>query len=299
MNKEHLLPIKESRLGVIGGSGFYSIDKIECHEEIEIDTPYGKPSDSIRLFKIGNLEIAFIARHGRTHRLNPTEVPYKANIWALRSIGVRWIIAPSAVGSLQEQIRPLDIVIPDQFIDRTHKRPATFFNEGAVAHVTMGDPFCRNLSGILSNVGEKNIPEGRQLHIGGIYLAMEGPAFSTRAESNLYRSWGCSIIGMTNHTEARLAKEAEIAYSSLSMVTDYDCWHQTHQEVSVEMVLENLRANTKVANKIVFEIAKVIDKERPESDSHFSLKDGLITQKENIPNFTKEKLKIFTDSYWS
>ena len=298
MNKEHLLPIKESRLGVIGGSGFYSIDKIECHEEIEIDTPYGKPSDSIRLFKIGNLEIAFIARHGRTHRFNPTEVPYKANIWALRSIGVRWIIAPSAVGSLQEQIRPLDIVIPDQFIDRTHKRPATFFNEGAVAHVTMGDPFCRNLSGISSNVGEKNIPEGRQLHIGGIYLAMEGPAFSTRAESNLYRSWGCSIIGMTNHTEARLAKEAEIAYSSLSMVTDYDCWHQTHQEVSVDMVLKNLRANTKVANKIVCEIAKVIDKERPESNSHFSLKDGLITQKENIPNFTKEKLKIFTDSYW-
>ncbi len=299
MNKEHLLPIKESRLGVIGGSGFYSIDKIECHKEIEIDTPYGKPSDSIRLFKIGNLEIAFIARHGRTHRFNPTEVPYKANIWALRSIGVRWIIAPSAVGSLQEQIRPLDIVIPDQFIDRTHKRPATFFNEGAVAHVTMGDPFCRNLSGILSNVGEKNIPGGRQLHRGGIYLAMEGPAFSTRAESNLYRSWGCSIIGMTNHTEARLAKEAEIAYSSLSMVTDYDCWHQTHQEVSVEMVLKNLRANTKVANKIVCEIAKVIDKERPESNSHFSLKDGLITQKENIPNFTKEKLKIFTDSYWS
>ena len=299
MNKEHLLPIKESRLGVIGGSGFYSIDKIECHEEIEIDTPYGKPSDSIRLFKIGNLEIAFIARHGRTHRFNPTEVPYKANIWALRSIGVRWIIAPSAVGSLQEQIRPLDIVIPDQFIDRTHKRPATFFNEGAVAHVTMGDPFCRNLSGILSNVGEKNIPGGRQLHRGGIYLAMEGPAFSTRAESNLYRSWGCSIIGMTNHTEARLAKEAEIAYSSLSMVTDYDCWHQTHQEVSVEMVLKNLRANTKVANKIVCEIAKVIDKERPESNSHFSLKDGLITQKENIPNLTKEKLEIFTDSYWS
>ena len=231
MNKQHLLPIKESRLGVIGGSGFYSIDKIECHEEIEVNTPYGKPSDSIRLFKTGNLEIAFIARHGRTHKLNPTEIPYKANIWALRSIGVRWIIAPSAVGSLQEQIRPLDIVIPDQFIDRTHKRPATFFNEGAVAHVTMGDPFCMNLSGILCNVSEEYIPGGRQLHRGGTYLAMEGPAFSTRAESNLYRSWGCSIIGMTNHTEARLAKEAEMAYSSLSMVSDYDCWHQTHQEV--------------------------------------------------------------------
>ena len=299
MNNEHLLPLEKSRLGIIGGSGFYSLEKIESYEEIEINTPYGKPSDSIRLFKIGNLEIAFLARHGRKHSLNPTEIPYKANIWALRSIGVRWIIAPSAVGSLQEQIRPLDIVVPDQFIDRTNNRPATFFNEGAVAHVTMGDPFCRNLSGILSNVGEKVIPDGRQLHRGGTYLAMEGPAFSTRAESNLYRSWGCSIIGMTNHTEARLAREAEIAYSSLSMVTDYDCWHQTHQEVSVEMVLDNLRANTAVANKIIFEIAKVIDIERPKSKSHDSLRDGLITQKQNIPNSTKVKLKIFTDSYWS
>jgi len=298
MNKEHLLSIDNSRLGVIGGSGFYSIDKIELLKEIDINTPYGKPSDSIRLFRLGNLEIAFIARHGRTHRLNPTEIPYKANIWALRSLGVRWIIAPSAVGSLQEQIRPLDIVVPDQFIDRTKNRPATFFNEGAVAHVTMGDPFCKNLCRILSEVGEKNIPGGRQLHKGGTYLAMEGPAFSTRAESNLYRSWGCSIIGMTNHTEARLAKEAEIAYSSLSLVTDYDCWHQNHQEVSVEIVLENLRSNTEVANKIIFELAKVIDKERPKSKSHFALRDGLITQKENIPNSTKEKLGIFTDSYW-
>ena len=299
MNKEHLLPIENSRLGIIGGSGFYSIDKIECFKEFEVNTPYGKPSDSIRLFKIDNLEIAFLARHGRSHSLNPTEIPYKANIWALRSLGVRWIVAPSAVGSLQEQIRPLDIVVPDQFIDRTNNRPATFFNEGAVAHITMGDPFCRNLSGILSNVGEKNIPGGRQLHRGGTYLAMEGPAFSTRAESNLYRSWGCSIIGMTNHTEARLAKEAEIAYSSLSMVTDYDCWHQTHQEVSVEMVLKNLRANTEVANKIVFEIAKVIDIERPKSKSHDSLKDGLITSKEKIPSSTKEKLEIFINSYKS
>ena len=298
MNKEHLLPIKNSRLGVIGGSGFYSIDKIEYLKEIDIHTPYGKPSDSIRILKIGNLEIAFIARHGRTHRLNPTEIPYKANIWALRSIGVRWIVAPSAVGSLKEQIRPLDIVVPDQFIDRTKNRPATFFNEGAVAHVKMSDPFCTNLSRLLSDVGEKNIPGGRQLHRSGTYLAMEGPAFSTRAESNLYRSWECSIIGMTNHTEARLAKEAEIAYSSLCMVTDYDCWHQTHQEVSVEMVLDNLRSNTKIANKIILELAKVIDTKRPESKSHSSLKDGLITQKENIPASTKEKLKIFTDFYW-
>tara|TARA_B100000900_G_scaffold400324_1_gene403826 strand:- start:659 stop:1558 length:900 start_codon:yes stop_codon:yes gene_type:complete len=298
MNKEHLLPIKESKLGVIGGSGFYSIDTIDCSKEISINTPYGKPSDAIRIFKIGNLEIAFIARHGRTHKFNPTEVPYKANIWALRSIGVRWIIAPSAVGSLQEQIRPLDIVIPDQFIDRTHNRPATFFNEGVVAHVTMGDPFCGYLSSILCDVGESCIPGGRQLHRRGTYLAMEGPAFSTRAESNLYRQWGCSVIGMTNHTEARLAKEAEVAYSSLSMVTDYDCWHESHNEVSVEMVLKNLKINTEVANKIVYETAKIIDRERPPSLSHDSLKDGLITNKNLVSKETRSKVKIFTDRYW-
>ena len=298
MNKEHLLPIDESKLGIIGGSGFYSIEKFEFFKEIEVDTPYGKPSDAIRIFKLGNLEIAFIARHGRTHKFNPTEVPYKANIWALRSIGVRWIIAPSAVGSLQEQIRPLDIVIPDQFIDRTHNRPATFFNEGVVAHVTMGEPFCTNLSRILCETGEKNIPGGRQLHRGGTYLAMEGPAFSTKAESNLYRKWGCSIIGMTNHTEARLAREAEIAYSSLSMVTDYDCWHQTHEDVSVEMVLNNLKINTEVANKIVYEVAKIIDDERPRSSSHYSLKDGLMTSKDNVSQEVSAKVRIFTDTYW-
>ena len=298
MNKEHLLPIKESKLGVIGGSGFYSIDSIDCSKEIYVDTPYGKPSDSIRIFKNGNIELIFIARHGRNHQFNPTEIPYKANIWALRSLGVRWIIAPSAVGSLQEQIRPLDIVIPDQFIDRTHHRPATFFNEGVVAHVNMGDPFCNNLSNILGDVSEKIISGGRQLHRGGTYLAMEGPAFSTRAESNLYRKWGCSIIGMTNHTEARLAKEAEIAYSSLSMVTDYDCWHDTQQEVSVEMVIKNLKINTDVANKIVYETAKIVCNERPESSSHTTLSNGLITSKENVSKETESKVKIFTDNYW-
>ena len=298
MIKEHLLPIKESKLGVIGGSGFYKMNTIECSKEIEINTPYGKPSDSIKIFKIGNLELAFIPRHGSSHKFNPTEIPYKANIWALRSIGVRWIIAPSAVGSLQEQIRPLDVVIPDQFIDRTHNRPATFFNEGVVAHVAMSDPFCRNLSGILSDVGERNIPGGRQLHRGGTYLAMEGPAFSTRAESYLYRQWGCSVIGMTNHTEARLSREAEIAYSSLSMVTDYDCWHQTHDEVSVEMILENLKINSKVANDIVYETAKVIDRERPDSLSHKALKDGLLTTEDRVSKETKSKVKIFTDKYW-
>ena len=298
MNKEHLLPIEQAKLGVIGGSGFYSINGIDCGKEFEVDTPYGKPSDSIRIFNIGNLELAFIARHGRNHKYNPTEVPYKANIWALRSIGVRWIIAPSAVGSLQEQIRPLDIVIPDQFIDRTHHRPATFFNEGIVAHVMMSDPFCSSLSSLLCDVGEDYIPGGRQLHRSGTYLAMEGPAFSTRAESNLYRQWGCSIIGMTNHTEARLAREAEIAYASLSMVTDYDCWNQSQDEVNVEMIIENLRINTLVANKIVYETAKRIDDERPKSKAHLALRDGLMTSKEDASKQARSKVKIFTDSYW-
>ena len=298
MNKEHLLPIKESKLGIIGGSGFYSINGMDYSKEFEVDTPYGKPSDAIKIYNIGNLELAFITRHGRNHTFNPTQVPYKANIWAMRSIGVRWIIAPSAVGSLREQIRPLDIVIPDQFIDRTHNRPATFFNEDIVAHVIMADPFCTNLSKILSNIGEKHIPSGRQLHRKGTYLAMEGPAFSTRAESNLYRQWGCSIIGMTNHTEARLAREAEIAYASLSMVTDYDCWNQTHGEVSVEMVMQNLRTNTEIANKIVYETAKIVDTERPQSLAHTALKDGLITNKNLVSKETRSKVKIFTDNYW-
>jgi len=298
MNKEHLLSIKESKLGILGGSGFYSIDEINCSKEFEVITPYGKPSDSIRIFNIGDLELAFIPRHGRNHKFNPTEIPYKANIWAMRSIGVRWIIAPSAVGSLQEQIRPLDIVIPDQFIDRTHHRPATFFNEGVVAHVMMSDPFCKNLSDLVSDVGEKYIPGGRQLHRGGTYLAMEGPAFSTRAESNLYRQWGCSIIGMTNHTEARLAREAEIAYTSLSMVTDYDCWNNTNEEVSVEMIIKNLNINTKVANKVILETAKLIEKERPKSKAHHSLRDGLMTTKDSASQEAKSKVKIFTDNYW-
>ncbi len=298
MNKEHLLPIHKSKLGVIGGSGFYSLNGISCTKEFEVDTPYGKPSDSIRIFNIGNLELAFIARHGKNHTLNPTEVPYKANIWALRSIGVRWIISPSAVGSLQEQIRPLDVVIPDQFIDRTHNRPATFFSEGIVAHVIMSDPFCDNLSNILCDIGEKNIPSGKQLHKGGTYLAMEGPAFSTRAESNLYRKWGCSVIGMTNHTEARLAREAEIAYASLSMVTDYDCWNNSEDEVSVDMIIENLKINTSLANKIIYETAKVIDKDRPRSKAHHSLREGLMTKKDLVSKETRSKVKIFTDPYW-
>ncbi len=289
---------ENARLGVIGGSGLYSINELENIKEMEIKTPYGSPSDTLRLGILGNIEVVFLARHGRHHNFTPTEVPYRANIWAMRSLGVRWIISPSAVGSLQEEIRPLDMVVPDQFIDRTHQRPLTFFTGGAVAHVTMADPFCPILSRLLADQGEALMAEGRQLHRDGIYLAMEGPAFSTRAESNLYRSWGCKVIGMTNHTEARLAREAEIAYASLSMVTDYDCWHTNHGDVSVEMVIENLQANAELATKIVKSTAEKIANVKPKSQAHIALKEGLMTSKEKVPLATRKKLNLFTSPYW-
>ncbi len=271
---------------------------LKAIKEIEVKTPYGDPSDTLRVGQLGGMEVVFLARHGRHHTFTPTDVPYRANIWALRSLGVRWILSPSAVGSLQEQIRPLDMLVPDQFIDRTHQRPLTFFGEGAVAHVTMADPFCTNLSRILAETGESMMPEGRQIHRGGTYLAMEGPAFSTRAESNLYRSWGCMVIGMTNHTEARLAREAEIAYASLAMATDYDCWHPDHGNVTVEMVLSNLRENADLASRIVAATAKKVCETRPSSSAHSALQHGLMTSQEKINARTRKKIDLFTSPYW-
>ncbi len=290
--------LNEAKLGVLGGSGLYDMNELESITELKVETPYGNPSDTLRLGKLGGMEVVFLARHGRHHTFTPTEVPYRANIWALRSLGVRWILSPSAVGSLQEQVRPLDMVVPDQFIDRTHQRPLTFFSEGAVAHVTMADPFCPTLARLLADQGEALMPEGRQLHKGGTYLAMEGPAFSTRAESNLYRSWGCTVIGMTNHTEARLAREAEIAYASLAMATDYDCWHESHSNVSVEMIIQNLHANATLATKIVEATAKKISSIRPSSESHHALKESLMTAKDKVPSSTRQKIDLFTSPYW-
>ena len=289
---------KKARLGIIGGSGLYRIDNLESIRELSIETPYGKPSNRLLIGNLFGIEIVFIARHGENHTLNPSEIPYKANIWAMRYLNVRWLISASAVGSLKENIKPRDIVIPDQFIDRTHQRPLTFFTNGVVAHISMANPFCEILSQILAQEIEKLLPKEKKLHIGGTYLAMEGPAFSTRAESQLYRDWGCSIIGMTNHTEARLAKEAEIAYSSLSMVTDYDCWNQNCENVSVEMVIENLQENANFAKSIISAAAKRISLSRPSSNFHNSLKDSLVTLKENVPDSTKSKIKLFTNKYW-
>lgn len=290
--------LASARLGVLGGSGLYAMNGLEDLREITVETPYGTPSDSLRLGRIGDLEVVFLARHGRQHTLTPTEVPYRANLWALRSLGVRWILSVSAVGSLQEPLRPLDMVVPDQFIDRTHQRPLSFFGEGLVAHVTAADPFCPVLSRILADVGDSLMPEGRSLHRGGTYLCMEGPAFSTRAESELYRSWGCDVIGMTNHTEARLAREAEIAYATLAMVTDYDCWHQEHASVTVEMVIDNLRANASLAEDIVRMAARRIATLRPPSSAHHALRSALITPREAVTAEARRRTALFTSPYW-
>jgi 5'-methylthioadenosine phosphorylase len=287
-----------ARLGILGGSGLYAMEGLEDLREITLDTPYGSPSDSLRLGRIGSLEVVFLARHGRHHTFTPSEVPYRANLWALRSLGVRWILSVSAVGSLQEELRPLDMLVPDQFIDRTHQRPLTFFGEGIVAHVTAADPYCAVLSRILADVGDSLMPQGRRLHRGGTYLCMEGPAFSTRAESELYRSWGCDVIGMTNHTEARLAREAEIAYATLAMVTDYDCWHQEHASVTVEMVIENLRANASLAQEIVRMAAGRIAALRPPSAAHQALRHALITPREAVSQQARRRTALFTDPYW-
>jgi 5'-methylthioadenosine phosphorylase len=292
------LDLAHARLGVLGGSGLYGMEGLEDGQEVQVDTPFGPPSDSLRLGRIGDLEVVFLARHGRHHTFSPTEVPYRANLWALRSLGVRWILSCSAVGSLQEHLRPLDMVVPDQFIDRTHQRPLSFFGHGAVAHVGFADPFCPALSRLLGDVADSLMPEGTSLHRGGTYLCMEGPAFSTRAESHLYRSWGCSVIGMTNHAEARLAREAEIAYTTLAMVTDYDCWHVGHDAVTVDLVIANLKANADLAQRIVRVAAERIGAQRPLSSAHHALRSALMTPKEQVPLDTRRKLDLFTAPYW-
>ena len=290
--------LSQARVGVIGGSGLYAIAGLEDERELEVETPYGLPSDRLRIGRLEGVETVFLARHGRHHQFLPREVPYRANLWAMRSLGVRWLISVSAVGSLQASIRPRDMVVPNQFIDRTQQRPQTFFGEGCVAHVSLADPFCSRLSQLLSEAAESSLPKGQALHRGGTYLCMEGPAFSTRAESELYRSWGCSVIGMTNHTEARLAREAELAYASLSMVTDFDCWHQDHDAVTVEMVMGNLRANAMATEPILRTLMQRISAERPASPAHTALANALVTSKEVVPQETRRKLDLFTAPYW-
>lgn len=288
----------QAKIGIIGGSGLYKMDALKDVQEIKVSTPFGDPSDAVI---IGNLEgatVAFLARHGRYHHLIPSELPFRANIYALKQLGVEYIISASAVGSLQEKVKPLDIVIPDQFIDRTKQRVSTFFGEGIVAHIAFGDPICPNLAEVVSEAIASVNLSAITLHRGGTYICMEGPAFSTKAESNLYRSWGATVIGMTNLTEAKLAREAEIAYATMALVTDYDCWHPDHDSVTVEMIISNLQHNAVNAQKAIQETVKRLQANPPESAAHSALKYAVLTPADKMPQVTKDKLAVLLQKYY-
>jgi 5'-methylthioadenosine phosphorylase len=287
----------EAKLGVIGGSGLYEIGGLSDVEEVWVKTPFGDPSDAIVLGTLGKARIAFLPRHGRGHRIMPTELPVRANIYALKSLGVEQIIAVNAVGSLQEDIRPLDLVIPDQIIDRTKSRINTFFGDGIVVHVTFAEPFCPVLSQLLYQVANQNVRDKvRKVHPKGTYIAMEGPLFSTRAESNLYRSWGASVVGMTALPEAKLAREAEICYASIACVTDYDCWHEVHESVTIEMVIQSLLKTMEAAKEVIKKASAQLPKQR-DCGCATALKDAIITHRDLIPQKKKEELSLLIGKY--
>ncbi|HHT9104785.1 MAG TPA: S-methyl-5'-thioadenosine phosphorylase [Candidatus Wujingus californicus] len=280
-------------IGIIGGSGLYKIEGIKDIETVSIDTPFGKPSDS---FTIGTLEgrkVSFLPRHGKNHTILPSELNFRANIYGMKRLGVEYIIAVSAVGSMKEKIRPLDIVIPDQFFDRTVKRVNTFFGDGLVGHVSFADPICSALANTLYTAAKSH---NVRVHKGGTYLCMEGPLFSTRAESNVYRQWGVSVIGMTNLQEAKLAREAEICYSTLAMATDYDCWHVSEEPVTLEMILENLNKNVEIAKKILKAAIPKIELKR-NCECASAAKNAIVTHKDFIPETTKKKLDVIFGKY--
>lgn len=284
----------EAKIGVIGGTGLYQIEGMEDIEEVNIDTPFGSPSDSITLGTLEGTRLAFLPRHGRGHRISPTEVPSQANIYALKSLGVEWIIAINSAGSFREEIEPHHLVIPDQIIDRTRNRASTFFGGGLVVHLPFADPFCPVLSQILYQAAKD---AGAMVHKGGTFVAMEGPQFSTKAESKLYRSLGADIIGMTVLPEAKLAREAEICYASVACVTDYDSWHEDLGTVRVESVLDILAKNVEVSKSIIKTAAARIPSERTGCDCANALETAIVTAPELIPEQTKKDLKLLLGKY--
>ncbi|AXY68560.1 S-methyl-5'-thioadenosine phosphorylase [Thermosynechococcus sichuanensis E542] len=286
-----------AKIGIIGGSGLYKMDALTDVEEVRLTTPFGDPSDAFICGKIEGIPVVFLARHGRDHHLLPTEIPFRANIYGFKSLGVEYLLSASAVGSLQAQVKPLDMVVPDQFIDRTRNRISTFFGDGIVAHIGFADPVCPALARVLADaIADLNLPDVT-LHRQGTYVCMEGPAFSTLAESNLYRSWGGTVIGMTNLPEAKLAREAEIAYATLALVTDYDCWHPEHDSVTVEMIIDNLQRNAKNAQAIICETVKRLHANPPASKAHRALKNAILTPLDKVPAATKEKLHLLLAKY--
>ena len=283
-------------IGIIGGSGLYQMPELQNIGEVEVDTPFGKPSDKFIVGDLEGVKVAFLPRHGRGHRLTPTELPFRANIYAMKLLGIEYILSVSAVGSLQEKYAPTDMVIPDQFFDRTRARAheSTFFGNGIVAHVPMAHPVCDELGDILE---ESCKTVGVTTHRGGTYLCMEGPAFSTKAESNVYRQWGMDIIGMTNLQEAKLAREAEIAYATLALVTDYDCWHEGHDSVTVEMVIEYLNKNVRNAQLILKEAVKRVAAKQTPNQYRDAIKNAIFTAPNLWPAETAKNLEAIIGKY--
>ncbi|MCL4843254.1 MAG: S-methyl-5'-thioadenosine phosphorylase [Bryobacteraceae bacterium] len=286
----------QAKIGIIGGSGLYSMPGFTNQQEVVLDTPFGAPSDAYIVGEMAGKPVAFLARHGRGHRLTPSELNFRANIHGFKQLGVEWIISLSAVGSLKEEHKPLDFVIPDQFVDRTMGRQSTFFGEGLVGHVSFGDPVCGALAKLLHHACAE---AGVASKLGGTYICMEGPAFSTKAESNLYRSWGMDVIGMTNLQEAKLAREAELCYATVAMVTDYDCWHPEHDAVTVADIIRNLHHNAENAQKVVQKAVELLSTGERSCPCASALEFALITDKSKVPAETRTKLELLVGKYFA
>lgn len=284
------------RIGIIGGSGLYQMPELENVREVPVITPFGPPSDSFIVGELDGVTVAFLPRHGRGHRLTPSELPFRANIYAMKLLGVEYILSVSAVGSLQERYAPTDFVIPDQFFDRTRARghESTFFGEGIVGHVTFAHPVCNELGDILE---ASCVQAGVKTHRGGTYLCMEGPAFSTKAESNVYRQWGMDVIGMTNLQEAKLAREAEMAYATLALVTDYDCWYEGHDDVTVDMVIEYLNKNVRNAQLVLKDAVKGVAEKQTPNQYRDAAKNAIFTSPDLWPAETARKLYAIVGKY--
>jgi 5'-methylthioadenosine phosphorylase len=282
-----------AEIGIIGGSGLYDIAGLSDREEVTLQTPFGDPSGPFVLATLRGRRVAFLARHGVGHRISPTELNFRANIFGMKRLGVTAILSASAVGSLKEELKPLDIVVPDQFIDRTRGRISTFFGRGLVAHIAFAQPICGEVARVAAAAGER---VGATVHRGGTYVCMEGPQFSTLAESRLYRSWGADVIGMTNLQEAKLAREAEICYSTIALVTDYDCWHPDHDAVTVDVVVATLLQNAKTAEHLIAEAVETLPADRPCACGR-ALQSAIITRPEAIPAAVKQELAPIVGKY--
>ncbi len=278
-------------IGIIGGSGLYDMDGLQQVKRVSLRTPFGPSSSALVLGDLDGIQVAFLSRHGQGHRFNPSDINYRANIYALKAIGVRRVISVSAVGSMKESMKPGDVVLPDQFIDLTKRRISTFFDGGMVAHVAFGEPVCASLSSSLLTAGRS---VGATVHQGGTYVCMEGPQFSTKAESNLYRQWGASVIGMTNLPEAKLAREAELCYATVALVTDYDCWHETEEAVTVEAILATLCQNVALAKRLLRAAVKSAASVMS-CECQRALQHAIVTPADQIPLAVRRKLALLTD----